>query len=264
MGMEHLVSSYRLQVDKEDQKRAEGLLASDTVEENFYIILLDREHNIVRSHDGFPEDAVDAVVVPKYFTFIGEYSSEEGVFQFFLSKRYKTKIPLLQDIFYWDTLRNVLSENEHHETFRKSYSETVLGGYVPPTDVFGAWGFGASPGQADSLGKLVTRGKKRATAGLVASYEYDKDPLPKEGDVSIILDGDGMPMAVIRTTEALVLPYRDVSPEMAAEEGEGDGSLRYWRKEHEKYFRKECKSMDMQFSEEIPIVFERFEVLKVF
>ena len=267
--MEHLVHTYKLLVNEESRDRAGELISAAFTEEIFFIILLDREHHILVSPDGFPREAIDSAADAKHFSFAGEYSSGgdsgtgHSVFQFFMSKRRKEKISIHSGGYSWKPLHELLGDPSTHPSFRRSYIELMLDGFEPPAAVFSAWGFGASPADADSLGKLVREGKKRATAGLTASYEAEGEALPRPGDVSVILNGVGKPVALIRTTDLTVLPFREVTAEMAAEEGEGDLSLEYWQKAHRKFFKQECRQIGRSFSEEMDVVFERFELLKV-
>ncbi len=262
MGMEHLVRTYLLSVDTDDLEQGKQLLTSKTVDEILFMILLDREHNVLLSPQGFPRGSIDAAANPKRFSFIGEHTTSEGVYQFFTADRGKKKITLNEEGFYWRPLQTVVSELRIGKSFRESYIEVMLGGFTPPAEIFSAWGFGSTPSHADKLGALVQQGTKRATAGLTASYEAENEPIPEKGDISVIVDGDGRPMAVIRTTDVQTLPFREVTAEMAAEEGEGDKSLDYWRREHRKFFKKECKAIGISFSEDASVVFERFELLK--
>lgn len=275
MGMEHLVHTFRLLVRIDDTGRATELFTAAFSEEVLFIVLLDREHNVLTSPAGFPREAIDAAADPKHFSFIGEYAAREsgtdtdsgapgGVLQFFVSKRRKEQIPVTDDSRGWKPLHSVLTEDQSGPSFRDAYVDVILGGFNPPAPVFSAWGFGASPADADSLGKLVVEGNKRATAGLAVSYEAEGEAPPRPGDVSVVVNGKGRPIAVIRTTDVTVLPFNTVTPEMAAEEGEGDLSLAYWRKGHRKFFTRECREIGRSFSEEMDIVFERFELLKAF
>ncbi|HEY6135555.1 MAG TPA: ASCH domain-containing protein [Rubrivivax sp.] len=50
-------------------------------------------------------------------------------------------------------------------------------------------------------------------------------------------------------------------PEFAATEGEGDGSLRYWRRAHEAYFARECERIGRVPESHMPVVCERFDVV---
>ena len=60
-----------------------------------------------------------------------------------------------------------------------------------------------------------------------------------------------------------VVPFNEVSAEFAAREGEGDGSLEYWRKAHWAYFSRECGRMGREPIETMPVVCSSFEVLNV-
>ncbi|WP_240675810.1 ASCH domain-containing protein [Ammoniphilus sp. CFH 90114] len=46
-------------------------------------------------------------------------------------------------------------------------------------------------------------------------------------------------------------------------EGEGDLSLDYWRRVHVIYYKKICEQLEKEFTEELPVVFEQFEVVYV-
>ena len=65
-------------------------------------------------------------------------------------------------------------------------------------------------------------------------------------------------MSVIETKGVEVVLYGEVSAEFAAIEGEGDGSLAYWRRAHWAYFRRECARTP---SLDVPVVCERFELV---
>ena len=126
---------------------------------------------------------------------------------------------------------------------------------------FEAWAFGDSPEMADELATLVIDGPKRATAGLVADYEADGIPLPVAGDHSVILDGAGRPVAIIRATEVRVLPFAEVDEAFAFDEGEGDRTLAWWREAHWTFFSRQCAGRGETMDEHRPVVLERFELV---
>ena len=124
-----------------------------------------------------------------------------------------------------------------------------------------AFSFGDSEDLADSLAELVLRGVKRATAGSVAGYQMDGGRPPQPGDLSIVTDGRSKPLCVIETVQVDVCRFGDVGAEFAAVEGEGDGSLSYWRQEHAAYFGREALRTGQAFSEDIMLVCERFRLV---
>jgi len=127
---------------------------------------------------------------------------------------------------------------------------------VPPP----AWSFGATPEQADELAQLVLDGTKTATAGSAWDYEAEDVPLPEVGGLGIVVDGDGCPQALVRTTEVAVVPFDQVDAEHARLEGEGDLSLAGWREVHERFFT-ESAGHERGFSPDMPVVLERFKVV---
>jgi uncharacterized protein YhfF len=123
-----------------------------------------------------------------------------------------------------------------------------------------AWGFGDSAEMADALGALVRSGRKTATCSLLWQYEADGDPLPAVGEHSIILDGQGEPLCIIETVEVDVRPFECVDAAFAAAEGEGDGSLAYWRAAHWSFFELQCDRLGLTPAADMPLVCERFVV----
>src|SRR3954467_11421906 len=70
-----------------------------------------------------------------------------------------------------------------------------------------AFAFGGSGAIADSLAGLVVNGTKRATTSLPVEFTALGDPLPEAGDVSIILDGVGHPVAIIERLTVRTVPF---------------------------------------------------------
>jgi len=123
-----------------------------------------------------------------------------------------------------------------------------------------AFHFDDNEPSANELAALVLAGVKRATAGLLWSFEVAGRPLPKPGDLSVMTNWGGTPLCVIETRHVAIVPFNEVSDEFAATEGEGDGSLRYWREAHTAYFGRECARIGRTPHPRMPVVCERFEV----
>lgn len=121
--------------------------------------------------------------------------------------------------------------------------------------------FGDSQELADTLADLVLSGTKRATASALWTYELEKSPLPRPGDLSIVTNWSGTPLCVIETRAVAIMAFRDVGAEFAALEGEGDRSLAYWRQAHRDFFSRECGHSGRRFAEDMQVVCERFTVI---
>lgn len=133
--------------------------------------------------------------------------------------------------------------------------ERPLASLRPP-----AWGFGATPEQADELLALVLSGTKTATSGALWDYEAEGEELPTPGGLDIVTDGRGVPHALLVTTHVEIVPFDEVSAEHAYLEGEGDRSLATWRDVHERFFT-EHAAHTRGFSRDMPVVLQRFAVL---
>ena len=129
---------------------------------------------------------------------------------------------------------------------------------VDPDTPHTAWAFGGAP---DKLAALVLDGKKTATASAYDLYFDQKEPLPKAGDYSVILSSAGEAVCVIRTTVVYATNFSLVDADHAAQEGEGDLSLDYWREVHREFFTGELAAVGRTFSETMPVLCERFEVV---
>lgn len=141
------------------------------------------------------------------------------------------------------------------DTFRAS------GGYDASPLLYEVFHFDDNERDANALGALVLSGRKRATAGLLWTNEATGRPLPRVGALSVVTDWHGAPLCVIQTTHVEIVPFDEVSETFAAIEGEGDGSLRYWKDAHWRFFSRECQRIGSEPAPDMPVVCERFRVV---
>jgi uncharacterized protein YhfF len=134
-------------------------------------------------------------------------------------------------------------------------------GGVDETRFYEAFHFDDNEAVANELGELVLRGTKRATAALVWSFEAEGKRLPVPGDLSIVTNWAGEPLCIIETRDVDVVPFRDVSADFAATEGEGDGSLSFWQAAHRNFFGRACTKAGREFTESMLVACERFAVV---
>lgn len=121
-----------------------------------------------------------------------------------------------------------------------------------------AYAFGVNPNQ---LAKLVKDGIKTATTSAYDLYEKD-EPLPKIGEYDVILDENNTPECITYTDNVEIKIFNDVSDLHAFREGEGDRSLKYWRKVHEEFFEDEYRNEGSTFNPKTSkMVLETFHVI---
>ena len=131
----------------------------------------------------------------------------------------------------------------------------------PSEQEYEAWSFGDGPEMADRLGGLVVAGRKTATCSALWELEAEGEPLARPGERSIVLDGRGEPLCIIETTEVKVRRFDEVDEAFARDEGEGDRSLAGWREAHRRFFARTLPGIGRRFSEDMPLVCERFRVI---
>lgn len=122
-----------------------------------------------------------------------------------------------------------------------------------------AFSFGNTPELADRLAKLVLDGEKTATSGWRASYEAEGIDLPERGDLAIMCDGRGEPLALLRNSEVRVIGFQEADSEIS--DAEGEGPFESWKAAHEDFFAQECQDLGIDYDPDGDIVVEFFDVL---
>jgi len=121
--------------------------------------------------------------------------------------------------------------------------------------------FGDSGELADELGALIVSGVKTATCSSVCEWEHTGGAIPREGLMTIVIDGSGAPMCIIETLAVEIMAYQDVTAEIAYAEGEGDRTLEYWRRVHWEYFSRVLPKLGHEPALEMSLVCEHFRVV---
>ena len=113
--------------------------------------------------------------------------------------------------------------------------------------------FGDSPELANRLAALVVAGLKTGTCSAAVH-----GPDAEIGERQVCLNGAGTPVCEIQTLAMQTLPFAAVTPELAALEGEGDLSHRYWRDAHIDFYKREGT-----WQPDMDVIFETFRVTRI-
>lgn len=143
--------------------------------------------------------------------------------------------------------------NEHTSDFWDEFRERQEQSLPAEVDAFQ---FGAD---ADHLAELVIDGKKTATCSAHILYGLEGEAVPQAGQYSIVLNSKEMPVAIIRVINVSLIPMNRVPEDFALAEGEGD--FDYWWSAHKQFFCQELKAHNINYSEDLLLVCERFEVV---
>ena len=130
----------------------------------------------------------------------------------------------------------------------------------PDSTYFDCFHFELTEKWAEELLRLVLIGKKKATASSLYAFEKENLRLPEVGDFSIVTNWAGEPKCVIQTSKVRILPFREMTYDICKLEGEDD-TLASWQRGHQRFFTEEGKELGYEFTEDLPVVFEEFEVV---
>lgn len=121
----------------------------------------------------------------------------------------------------------------------------------------------------DELTALVLAGTKIATAGLVADYIVEGEPIPRPGDREVVLDSSLQPVAIIETTRCEVTTISRVTDAFAIDEGEGFADATGWRAAHEHFWggylddlRRDLGDPSFALTESTPVVCQWFHLVE--
>lgn len=151
-----------------------------------------------------------------------------------------------------------------HKTVKemwKKYLSTIGENINNSGKTYESWYFCNNEKDANELAGLVKKGIKKATASLHCLYEIENELIPKVGDYAVITNWKGVAQSIIQITSINTIPFKEVTEELAAKEGEGDKTLSFWRKVHRKVFTLELKEYSKKFSEDMLVVCEEFAVV---
>jgi uncharacterized protein YhfF len=83
---------------------------------------------------------------------------------------------------------------------------------------------------------LILVGRKRATAGLLAEYAAEGEPVEHVGERLAVTDNAGRHVATIEITRVETLRFDEVPDAFALAEGEGDLDAEDFRTSHRRYW----------------------------
>ena len=138
---------------------------------------------------------------------------------------------------------------------------------------FSASALGHTRALADTLAALVVAGVKRAQATPLRDFAAEVDAqgadqnvdqnadLPQPGDHLVVLDGSGVPCAIVRTTQVEKRLFNQIDDAFAFEAGEGDLTLRWWLTAHRQDFAERAQAEGFEADERMELLLEYFEVV---
>ncbi len=140
--------------------------------------------------------------------------------------------------------------NEYKKHTSLDIDESYAGSFS-----FEAKGFGGNERIAS-----VLSGKKRAAFSSYPTYAIDNDMIPVSGELYVLEDNSGNAVCIIEVTGVDIVPFNQVTWDMAALEGE-DENLEAWREKQREYLEEEADIVGFDFTEDLRLVFMTFNVV---
>lgn len=137
--------------------------------------------------------------------------------------------------------------------------EEFWGGFLAAKGISGArydeiCFFGSSEAESETQLKLIRRGKKRAAVSPCAQGAV----LPKKGQLKIVVDWDGAPNCVVKTTGVKVMRLCDITAEQM--QRECGAEIDSWQENKRAEFIANAEKTGVEYSEDMKIIYEEFRL----
>jgi uncharacterized protein YhfF len=96
---------------------------------------------------------------------------------------------------------------------------------------------------------------------LLRDFQKDLEPLPQPGEHLVVLDGEGQPRAIVRTTHVELRYFNQIDDVFAFEAGEGDLTLRWWLTAHRQDYAERGEAEGFEVDERVELVLEHFDLV---
>ena len=107
---------------------------------------------------------------------------------------------------------------------------------------------------------LILSGRKTALFTSYPSYSIDNEILPVSGELYLVLDRGGNPQCVIELESVNIIPFNEVTFEMAEREGQ-DANIDEWRERTRENLEDEAAVLGFNVTPDIRLVFQTFRVV---
>jgi len=126
----------------------------------------------------------------------------------------------------------------------------------------GELNFGTDAESSAFFLQLVLTGQKTISFNALDSYKIDNEAVPQSDTWYILTDFSSNPKGVVHFTDVQILPFNSITWELAQKDG-SCSSIEEWRSFQKEFFEDDGDLMGYEFSENLPVVCEKFTFFKV-
>lgn len=120
---------------------------------------------------------------------------------------------------------------------------------------------GANKPIVDNILALVLSGEKCGTFGLKLLLDRQPGSAPTMGGEAVIVDMDGVPHGIVRTSKLTPVAYKDITEGHLTIEGPGARQLDRWQEIHWPYWSALLEQHDLEPSDDMMVMVEHFELI---
>lgn len=146
------------------------------------------------------------------------------------------------------------------EEFWGKFCESGAMSAVADVSYAGEISFEAEGFVNDEILALVLSGKKTAIFASLSTYTANNEMIPVSGEYYVVLDRAKNPRCVIELESVKIVPFGEVTWEMARQEGM-DADLDSWQERMKEQLEEEGDFMGFNFSPALKLVFQTFRVV---
>ncbi|MBM3514558.1 MAG: ASCH domain-containing protein [Alphaproteobacteria bacterium] len=129
------------------------------------------------------------------------------------------------------------------------------------TNTYGVRCIGNTRDASKKIAVYVAAREKVGTFPLPWHYEKTKQPPPKSGDFTILVDYDGEPYAVVRTSSIQTVRFADVSDHHTEIDGPPVRKVAAWRPVHIAHWTRQLAPHGLSITDDMPVWIERFDLI---
>lgn len=107
---------------------------------------------------------------------------------------------------------------------------------------------------------LVLSGSKTAIFTPFETFQINLEPIPISGEVYVVTDSENEPKCIIEVTDVNVVPFNEISWELAQRDGENE-NLDEWREKMQDFIEEDAALCGFEAKPDTKIVCEIFRVI---
>ena len=162
---------------------------------------------------------------------------------------------------------NSIKLNQHYgqlmgKSILKAYLNQLTTQLILPQSVFHIVKNGKNKSEVEKYNHSILQKGKRLMLDLELQYKLNHQPLPRCGEIALLNNWDGFPVAILEITKVFVLPFKKLNQQKNITCLFDDKSIfpDHWHAYYQKKFKQQCQQKNQQFSVEKKVVLSQFEV----